>query len=158
MDCLFFWHLKVGFQNKRLFSATSESRFSFEPSMIHVYLKMRADSRRDGIKREHVIFTQACLHSRQRRAWLHLCECFCQSNLVLGGKEDLKNCAYLWKNPGHASPCKVTCRNTNIHFIVLIFSLLAWVNANKDSRCCWCWKVNLPHISICPYLSVLKIC
>ena len=29
---------------------------------------MRSDSKRDGIKREHVIFTQACLRSRQRRA------------------------------------------------------------------------------------------
>ena len=28
---------------------------------------MRSDSKRDGIKREQVIFTQACLHSRQRR-------------------------------------------------------------------------------------------
>ena len=33
-----------------------------------IYLKMRSDSKRDGIKREHVIFTQACLRSRQRRA------------------------------------------------------------------------------------------
>ena len=63
-DCLFFWHPKVAFQNKRLFSATSESRFSFESWIV--YLKMRADSKRDGIKREHVIFTQACLRSRQR--------------------------------------------------------------------------------------------
>ena len=31
-------------------------------------LKMRSGSKRDGIKREHVIFTQACLRSRQRRA------------------------------------------------------------------------------------------
>ena len=29
---------------------------------------MRSDNMRDGIKREHVIFTQACLRSRQRRA------------------------------------------------------------------------------------------
>ena len=29
---------------------------------------MRSDNKRDGIKREHVIFTQACLRSRQRRA------------------------------------------------------------------------------------------
>ena len=29
---------------------------------------MRSDSKRDGIKREQVIFTQACLRSRQRRA------------------------------------------------------------------------------------------
>ena len=29
---------------------------------------MRSDSKLDGIKREHVIFTQACLRSRQRRA------------------------------------------------------------------------------------------
>ena len=29
---------------------------------------MCSDSKRDGIKREHVIFTQACLRSRQRRA------------------------------------------------------------------------------------------
>ena len=29
---------------------------------------MRSDNLRDGIKREHVIFTQACLRSRQRRA------------------------------------------------------------------------------------------
>ena len=33
-----------------------------------IYLKMRSDNMRDGIKREHVIFTQACLRSRQRRA------------------------------------------------------------------------------------------
>ena len=29
---------------------------------------MRSDSKRDGIKLEQVIFTQACLRSRQRRA------------------------------------------------------------------------------------------
>ena len=29
---------------------------------------MRSDSKLDGIKRGHVIFTQACLRSRQRRA------------------------------------------------------------------------------------------
>ena len=29
---------------------------------------MRLDSKSDSIKREHVIFTQACLRSRQRRA------------------------------------------------------------------------------------------
>ena len=29
---------------------------------------MRSDSKRDGIKSEHVIFTQACLRNRQRRA------------------------------------------------------------------------------------------
>ena len=29
---------------------------------------MRSDNLRDDIKREHVIFTQACLRSRQRRA------------------------------------------------------------------------------------------
>ena len=29
---------------------------------------MRSDSKRDGIKCEHVIFIQACLLSRQRRA------------------------------------------------------------------------------------------
>ena len=33
-----------------------------------IYLKLRSDSKRDGIKREHVIFNQACLRSRQRRA------------------------------------------------------------------------------------------
>ena len=46
---------------------------------------MRSDNKRDGIKREHVIFTQACLRSRQRRAnYICLCECFCRSNLELG--------------------------------------------------------------------------
>ena len=29
---------------------------------------MHSDSKQDGIKREHVIFTQACLRSRQRSA------------------------------------------------------------------------------------------
>lgn len=29
---------------------------------------MRSDGKRDGIKREHVIFTHACLRSRQRSA------------------------------------------------------------------------------------------
>ena len=29
---------------------------------------MRSDGKRDGIKREHVIFTDACLRSRQRSA------------------------------------------------------------------------------------------
>ena len=49
---------------------------------------MRSDSKRDGIKREHVIFTQACLRSRQRRAnYICLCECFCRSNLELGEGE-----------------------------------------------------------------------
>ena len=33
-----------------------------------IYLKMRSDSKRDGIKLEQVIFTQACLRSRQRKA------------------------------------------------------------------------------------------
>ena len=33
-----------------------------------IYLKLRSDSKRDGIKREHVIFNKACLRSRQRRA------------------------------------------------------------------------------------------
>ena len=33
-----------------------------------IYLKIRSDSKQDSIKREHVIFTQACLRSRQRRA------------------------------------------------------------------------------------------
>ena len=30
---------------------------------------MCSDSKRDSIKREHVIFTQACLRRRQRRAY-----------------------------------------------------------------------------------------
>ena len=43
---------------------------------------MRSDSKRDGIKREHVIFTQACLRSRQRRA--NYVSAVCRSNLELG--------------------------------------------------------------------------
>ena len=48
---------------------------------------MRADSKQDGIKREHVIFTQACLRSRQKMStsmWVLLpvkfgvvCVCVC---------------------------------------------------------------------------------
>ena len=37
-----------------------------------IYLKIRADSKQDGIKREHVIFTQACLHSRQRGNMIYM--------------------------------------------------------------------------------------
>ena len=33
---------------------------------------MRADSKQDGIKREHVIFTQACLRSRQRMKYIYV--------------------------------------------------------------------------------------
>ena len=46
---------------------------------------MRTDSKHDGIKHEHVIFTQACLRSRQRRARLCQCECFYRSNRGQGG-------------------------------------------------------------------------
>ena len=33
---------------------------------------MRPDSKQDGIKREHVIFTQACLSSRQRMKYVYV--------------------------------------------------------------------------------------
>ena len=49
-----------------------------------------------------LFFTQACLCSRQRSARLCRCECFWGSNVEWGGGEDLKNCVYLWKNPGYA--------------------------------------------------------
>ena len=85
------------FQNNTLFSHIRKLVFVW---ILMIYLKMCTDSKHDGIKHEHVIFTQACLRSRQRRARLCQCECFCRSNWGRGG--DVKNCAYLWKNPGYA--------------------------------------------------------
>ena len=41
---------------------------SYFTHIFLIYLKLRSDSKRDGKKREHVIFNQACLRSRQRRA------------------------------------------------------------------------------------------
>ena len=47
---------------------------------------MRADSKQDGIKREHVIFTQACPRSRPRMKYIYVsasagqiwsCVCVC---------------------------------------------------------------------------------
>ena len=73
-----------------------------------IYLKIRADSKEDGIKREHVIFTQACLRSRQRGNMIYRYDYVYVSASASqiwswgGGREgDFKNCAYLWKNPGH---------------------------------------------------------
>ena len=71
--------------NGLLVFSTPENRFSklswFLFLILMIYLKMRTDSKHDGIKHEHVIFTQACPRSRQRRARLCQCECFCRSNL-----------------------------------------------------------------------------
>ena len=139
----FFWHPKVGFQNKRLFSTTSESWFLFESWMI--YFKMRADSKQDGIKCEHVISPRPVFAVDK---WEHDYIYTSASASQIwswggGGGRFGKLCISLEKSWLHA--CKVMCSNTNIHFIVLIFSLLAWESANKDCCCCWCWKVNLPH-------------
>ena len=55
---------------------------------------MRADSKQDGIKREHVIFTQACLRSRQRMKYIYVsasagqiwsCVCVCVCGVGVGG-------------------------------------------------------------------------
>ena len=66
---------------------------------------MRSDSKLDGIKREHVIFTQACLRSRQRRANYVFVSASAGQIWSCGegrGGGDLKKCAYLWKNPVYA--------------------------------------------------------
>ena len=70
---------------------------------------MRTDSKHDGIKHEHVIFTQACPRSRQRRARLCQCECFSQSSWGRGGgceklcvpleKFWLRPCIVLYSSP-----------------------------------------------------------
>ena len=63
---VFFFHTRksVFKTEQTLFSHIRiKSQFSFESLMI--YLEMRSDSKRDGIKCEQVIFTQACLRSRQ---------------------------------------------------------------------------------------------
>ena len=68
------------------------------------YLKICSDSKRDGIKGEHVIFTQAYLRSRQMRAnYVYVSASAGQIwSWGQGGEGDLKKCAYLWKNPAYA--------------------------------------------------------
>ena len=88
--------------NGLLVFSTPENRFSklswFLFLILMIYLKMRTDSKHDGIKHEHVIFTQACPRSRQRRARLCQCECFCRSNLWRGGGGFGKLCVPLEKS------------------------------------------------------------
>ena len=59
---------------------------------------MPADSKEDGIKCEHVIFTQARLHSTITSMEVLLPVRFGVGGGGVGGFE---NCAYLRKNPGY---------------------------------------------------------
>ena len=96
----FFWHPKVGFQNKRLFSTTSESWFLFESWMI--YFKMRADSKRDGIKCEHVISPRPVFAvDKWEHDYVYTSASASQIWSWGEGEGDLENCAFLWKNLGY---------------------------------------------------------
>ena len=83
-----------------------------------IYLKMRSDSKRDGIKREHVIFTQACLRSRQRRAnYVYVSASAGQIWSWGGGEGDLKKmCIPLEKIPPTPliSPSAISVSPVNI--------------------------------------------
>ena len=81
-----------------------------------IYLKIRADSKQDGIKREHVISPRPVFAVDKgviRYIYIYIYIYYyayvsASASQIWGwggGREgDLKNCAYLWKNPGHA-PC-----------------------------------------------------
>ena len=100
-----------------------------------IYLKICSDSKWDGIKGEHVIFTQAYLPSRQRRAnYVFVAASTGQIwSWGQGGEADLKKCSYVWKNPGYAPDfpqCFCHCVSAVNIILYLIISCLIFNDAN----------------------------
>ena len=69
-----------------------------------IYFKMHADSKEDGMKCEHVIFTQACLQGTITSMRVLVPVRFGVGGRGVGGGGAVggfENCVYLWKHPGY---------------------------------------------------------